>query len=61
MCRPESKKKLAFLGQLSCPRIPVLYGPVSQLSDSAVTVLLDLVRKGVPAAVSSYEVEGSLS
>lgn len=37
-------------------RIPVLYGPVLSLGESAVTVLLDLVRKGVAATVSSYEV-----
>ena len=37
-------------------RIPVLYGGVKTLSESAVTVLLDVIRKGVPAKMSSYEV-----
>ena len=37
-------------------RIPVLYGGVSSLAESAVTVLLEVVRSGRPASVSSYEV-----
>ena len=37
-------------------RIPVLYGGVTSLAESAVTVLLDVVRSGKPASVSSYEV-----
>ena len=37
-------------------RVPVLYGGVTQLTESAVTVLLEVVRRGAPATVSSYEV-----
>ena len=37
-------------------RIPVLYGGVKTLNESAVTILLDVVRKGESAKVSSYEV-----
>ena len=37
-------------------RIPVLYGGVTSLTESAVTVLLEVVRSGKPASVSSYEV-----
>lgn len=37
-------------------RVPVLYGQVTKLNESAVTVLLDLVRGGQPSKVSSYEV-----
>lgn len=37
-------------------RIPVLYGRVETLAESAVTVLLDLVRGGRKADVSSFEV-----
>ena len=37
-------------------RIPVLYGGVTTLNESAVTVLLDVVKKGAPAKMSSYEV-----
>jgi len=37
-------------------RIPVLYGGVTKLNESAVTVLLDVVRNGKPCSVSSYEV-----
>jgi len=37
-------------------RIPVLYGPVGELRESAITVLLETVRSGKPATVSSYEV-----
>jgi len=37
-------------------RIPVLYGPVRELRESAITVLLETVRSGKPATVSSYEV-----
>ena len=37
-------------------RIPVLYGGVTTLGESAVTVLLDVIRKKVPVKMSSYEV-----
>jgi S-adenosylmethionine synthetase len=37
-------------------RIPVLYGNVKNLKESALTVLLDTVRSGNPAKISSYEV-----
>jgi len=37
-------------------RIPVLYGGVTSLNESAVTVLLDVIRGGKPAKMSSYEV-----
>jgi len=37
-------------------RIPVLYGGVKTLNESAVTVLLDVIRSGQPAKMSSYEV-----
>jgi len=37
-------------------RIPVLYGGVKTLDESAVTVLLDVIRSGKPAKMSSYEV-----
>ncbi|XP_039299395.1 methionine adenosyltransferase 2 subunit beta-like isoform X2 [Nilaparvata lugens] len=37
-------------------RVPVLYGPVEKLSESAVTVLLDLLlNPAVPKSVSDYE------
>lgn len=37
-------------------RIPVLYGPVERLAESAVTVLFDtLITNEVPAKVSNYE------
>jgi len=37
-------------------RIPVLYGGVNKLSESAVTVLLDVIRSGKQVKMSSYEV-----
>ena len=38
-------------------RIPVLYGGVTRLEESAVSVLLEVIRnKEVPAKISSYEV-----
>lgn len=37
-------------------RVPVLYGDVEALNESAVTTLLDTVRSGKPAKISSYEV-----
>merc|ERR1719309_53231 len=37
-------------------RIPVLYGGVTSLNESAVTVLLDVIRGGKPTKMSSYEV-----
>ena len=37
-------------------RIPVLYGGVNTLGESAVTILLDVIRSGKKAKMSSYEV-----
>jgi len=37
-------------------RVPVLYGGVNALAESAVTVLLDVIRSGKPTKMSSYEV-----
>jgi len=37
-------------------RIPVLYGGVKSLNESAVTVLLEVIRSGKLAKMSSYEV-----
>eukprot|EP00092_Neocalanus_flemingeri_P025613 GFUD01027768.1.p1 GENE.GFUD01027768.1~~GFUD01027768.1.p1 ORF type:complete len:294 (+),score=81.21 GFUD01027768.1:32-913(+) len=37
-------------------RIPVLYGGVKTLNESAVTVLLEVIRSGKPTKMSSYEV-----
>lgn len=37
-------------------RIPVLYGAINSLQESALTCLLDTVRGGTPAKISSYEV-----
>ena len=40
-----------------CLRVPVLYGPVQDLKESALTVLLDVLKNSnSPATLSSYEV-----
>lgn len=36
-------------------RIPVLYGPVESLEESAVTIIFKVVKTGAPAKLSDYE------